>query len=251
MKKLTLEEFIEKAKKIHGDKYDYSKSIYNGNHHLLTIICPKHGDFQQSPANHYRYGCNKCADEYKRALFQLGENDFIEKARKIHGDKYNYSKVKYINYKTKVIIGCPEHGDFEQTPAGHLKLHGCPICKSSKCETVIGTLLKTNNIYYEVQKTWNWLKFKHTQYVDFYLPEYNIIIECQGIQHFKEFKLFNKEYSLKYIQDRDKNKLELCTQHGIKVLYYSNLGEDFEYPYEVFTDPQCLIDEIKKIGPTN
>lgn len=106
-------------------------------------------------------------------------------------------------------------------------------------------------INFEQQKTWKWLTYKSNQYVDFYLPDYNIVIECQGLQHFQEIEFFGGVELYMDTKLRDKNKLDLCTENGIKVLYYSNLGEDFEYPYEVFTDLQNLIDEIKKIGPTN
>ena len=76
MRKLTIEEFIEKAKKVHGDKYDYSKSIYNGYHRLLTITCPKHGDFQQLPSNHIGgMGCKLCCYHY-----QSNTKEFIEKS---------------------------------------------------------------------------------------------------------------------------------------------------------------------------
>lgn len=311
MKKLTTEEFIEKAKEVHGDKYDYSKSIYNGYHRLLTITCPKHGDFQQLPSNHIAgMGCKLCCYHH-----QSNTEDFIEKAKKVHGDKYDYSKVNYItsydkvciicpnhgeflqtpsshlngcgcpscsfdnkrktfetflqqartihgnkynydlvNYKnsrTKICITCPEHGEFLQTPNDHLNGCGCPECKNSHLEIEVKNCLVSNLINFEQQKTWQWLTYNSSQYVDFYLPDYNIVIECQGLQHFQEIEFFGGVEVFKNIKLRDKNKLDLCTKNGIKVLYYSNLGEDFEYPYEVFTDLQNLIDEIKKIGLTN
>lgn len=123
-KKLTTEEFIEKAKKIHGDKYDYSKIDYKNTKTKITIICPIHGEFHQLPSNHlHGGGCPKCANNQKKTL-----KEFLEDARKVHGDKYDYSKVNYVNGETKVCIICPEHGEFYQTPDTHLKGCGCRKC---------------------------------------------------------------------------------------------------------------------------
>ena len=248
------EEFIEKAKKVHGNKYDYSKVNYIKAKIGVNITCPIHGDFFQTPCSHLGgTGCPKCANELTGDRCRMTTKEFIEKAKTIHGNRYDYSKVNYITSHDKVCIICPEHGEFNQSPNKHLSSRGCPRCllHRSKLESEINNILMINNILFESQKTWDWLKYKRSQFVDFYLPDYNIVIECQGIQHFQERENNRLFENLEDIRERDKNKLDLCTENGIKVLYYSNLGEDFEYPYEVFTDPQNLIDEIKKIGPTN
>lgn len=123
-KKLTTEEFIERAKKIHGDKYDYSKVVYINNHTKVCIICPIHGEFWQTPKNHLKsVGCYKCSK-----VFPLTKEIFEKRGKIIHGDKYDYSKVEYINYETKVCIICKEHGEFWQTPHDHLSGYGCPFC---------------------------------------------------------------------------------------------------------------------------
>jgi len=126
----NIEEFIEKARAIHGDKYDYSKSIYINSHAKIKIICPTHGEFAQTPHSHLYYGCAKCA-----GVGKLTTEEFIEKARSIHGDKYNYSKVNYINSKTKVIISCNIHGDFLMIPNNHLNGDKCPKCSGKKLTT--------------------------------------------------------------------------------------------------------------------
>lgn len=116
--------FIEKAAKIHNNKYDYSKVEYVNNHTKVCIICPKHGEFWQTPASHLSgRGCSKCSNKEK-----LTCNSFVKKAKKIHGNKYNYSKVNYVNNKTKVCIICPIHGEFWQTPNNHLNGVKCPKC---------------------------------------------------------------------------------------------------------------------------
>ena len=121
----TTDEFIAKAKKIHGDKYDYSKVNYVNNYTKVCIICHEHGEFWQTPGAHLRgQGCPKCKSKKQTCT----TDEFIAKAKKIHGDKYDYSKVEYVNRKTKVCIICPKHGEFWQTPSAHLRGQGCPKC---------------------------------------------------------------------------------------------------------------------------
>lgn len=117
-------DFVFKSKSMHGEKYDYSKFIYKDSKTKSIIICPIHGDFSQTPSSHLSgRGCPKCAGTLKS-----NSKDFIEKAKTIHGDKYNYNKVNYKNNISKVIITCKEHGDFSQTPANHLSGQGCIKC---------------------------------------------------------------------------------------------------------------------------
>gem|GEM_PF-2831800 len=124
-KKMTTEKFIAKAKKVHGDKYNYSKVEYKDNKTKVCIICPEHGEFWQQPSHHYLKGCGcpNCGGTKK-----MTTEKFIAKAKKVHGDKYDYSKVKLDGVNNEVAIICPEHGEFYQIPTVHLKEHGCPIC---------------------------------------------------------------------------------------------------------------------------
>lgn len=124
-KSLNTESFIEKAKAIHGAKYDYSKSEYVGYRTNLTIICSIHGEFQQMPVKHLARGrgCQKCAGSFKSTTEEFGAA-----SRLIHGDKFDYSLVDYSNRHTKVKIVCPEHGIFEQRPQAHLRGHSCAAC---------------------------------------------------------------------------------------------------------------------------
>lgn len=126
MKKLTTDDFIAKSIEIHGLKYDYSKVNYINMQTPVTIICSKHGEFQQLPYNHVRgAGCTLCNKIDKRVL---SYDDFVEKSRNVHGFRYDYSQVRYKNSKTKVTIVCPEHGPFEQKPEKHWAGQGCPLC---------------------------------------------------------------------------------------------------------------------------
>lgn len=120
---LSQEEWIKRAREMHGNKYDYSKVDYINANEKVCIICPKHGEFWQNARNHIRgLGCPKCGERF------LDKEFFIEKAKKVHGNRYDYSKVNYVNNRTKITIICPEHGEFEQTPNSHLCGKGCQIC---------------------------------------------------------------------------------------------------------------------------
>jgi len=119
------EQFVERARKVHGDKYDYSLVEYIHYNIKVKIICPEHGEFKQNSVNHLRgHACKKCT-LYKRTRTA---EQFIEKAREVHGDKYDYSMVEYIHSDTKVKIICPQHGEFEQIPNSHLQGAGCNDC---------------------------------------------------------------------------------------------------------------------------
>ena len=129
MRKLTTEEFIEKAKLKHGDKYDYSKVKYTNNKIKVKIICPIHGEFEQTPNCHLdNQGCPICGDASFIVKKTLTTEEFIEKAKLKHGDKYDYSKVFYNSYDNKIKIICPLHGEFEQTPHSHIIGSGCKCC---------------------------------------------------------------------------------------------------------------------------
>jgi hypothetical protein len=124
MVKKTTEQFIEDAKNVHGDKYDYSLVEYVGSHSKIKIICKEHGVFEQSSTNHLSGGgCPICCNNVK-----LTTEEFIKRAKKLHGDKYDYSLVDYKNARSKVIITCPIHGEFQQFSVGHLNGKGCRKC---------------------------------------------------------------------------------------------------------------------------
>ena len=116
--------FIEKARKVHGDKYDYSKVVYVNALTKVKIICKMHGEFEQVPSYHLSgNGCQKCGGTKKLTIAE-----FIKRAKKIHGDKYDYSKVVYVNNHKKITIICSNHGEFEQRPYSHTQGQGCPKC---------------------------------------------------------------------------------------------------------------------------
>ena len=295
---LPSEQFIEKAKEVHGNKYDYSNVIYIGMHDKVIIICPEHGEFKQEPNSHiYGSGCPKCNNN------SLTLKQFIQKAKTIHGDRYDYSKVEYINYYTKVIILCPEHGEFEQTPNCHLagsgcsecikintykfiekaiaihgnKYHyykvlyisakdkvciickehgeflqtpnihlnksGCPGCNSSKGELAIQDILDKHNI--ENIKEYKIPEVADNFEYDFYLPEYNLLIEFQGIQHYKPIEFFGGQDNLEYVQRNDKFK-----KHNAYIWKYNLI--EFNYKQLKYMYPEQFEElVINKINQFN
>lgn len=150
-RKLTTEEFVERAEKVHGKKYDYSKVNYKGYEVEVCIICPEHGEFWQTPNNHlFGSGCPLCYKEKK----SLGRDLFVSKSQEIHGNKYDYSKAAYKTNKDKVCIICPEHGEFLQRPDVHLRGNGCPKCNPYflDAEKFISKGKQIHNNFYDYSK---------------------------------------------------------------------------------------------------
>lgn len=244
IKKHTKETFFEKAKKIHGDKYDYSKVNYKNNKTKVCIICPIHGEFWQRPDHHlHGQGCKKCSDLIRFENKKVYQEDWIKAADELHHHKYDYSKINYINANTKVCIICPKHGEFWQKPASHMQGNGCPICNESVLEREIITFLENENIKYEYRYHTEWLGNLE---LDFYLPEYNLAIECQGLQHFEPIEHFGGiERFVKQIEN-DKLKMEKCCEQKIKLLYFSNLKKE-----KMITNLNVLKEKIFTNGTDN
>lgn len=288
MTKITTNIFIEKAKKTHEDKYDYSNVIYKNNKTKVKIICKEHGLFLQTPTGHlFGYGCQKCGrikssnvqrmslEEFKNnsnnkhsffydyslidftdlnnnvkikcpihGIFHQRGNrhlngsicpkcnniksansqknskeQFIEKSKEVHGNQFDYSKVVYINNKTKVEIICSKHGSWWQTPVNHINnKRKCPLCNESKGEEAISIFLKANKINFERQKTFIDCKDIRKLPFDFYIPKQNLCIEFNGIQHYKSIEYFGGIQTTKSQQKRDKIKEVFCLKNNINLL---------------------------------
>jgi len=214
VQRLTTEEFIQRAKLIHQNKYDYSLTNYINNKTKVKIICKEHGVFEQIANNHLnRNGCPICGGKEKS-----NTEEFIRKAKLVHRDKYDYNLVNYKNSKIKVKIICKEHSVFEQRPNDHLSSYGCPICSSSKGELQIDKYLVENNIKFEREKKFKELgKFRF----DFYIPRTNTVIEFDGIQHFKAIKVFGGEKELRRTIKSDRLKNQYCEDNNINLIRIS------------------------------
>ena len=244
----TTEQFIEKARKIHGDKYDYSKVNYWQAFDNVTIICPIHGEFSQQATAHLRgHGCPKCAEIVKALKKRKTNEEYIAEAKAVHGDKYDYSVTNYVTARKKVDIRCKEHGIFSIMPRSHLGGIGCPICSESHLETEIRVFLENNSIEFERQKRFDWLINKVKMSLDFYLPKYNIGIECQGVQHFNSFEYFGGDKVHEGIVYRDKLKKSLCDENGVELIYFTHQEiNDEEYLGKLFKDTNELKKYLKK-----
>ena len=132
MNKTSVEDFLKKAHEKYGNYFNYDKVIYKGTETKVIITCPIHGDFEQTPYCHLKtkFGCPKCgAEKQEQTKRRYNTQDIIELAKEVHGEKYDYSKTKYINNRTPFIITCPVHGDFIKTSKSHInQKQGCPKC---------------------------------------------------------------------------------------------------------------------------
>ena len=198
-------------------------------------------------------GCPKCANNAK-----LSENEASDTIREIaasknvmfhnfcdrDGNKINYNGTNntYLNLECKIcgnIWTTTTYASFKRDK------YGCPRCHTSYLEEDIFKLLDANlEVEFQYNRYYDWLD---NLQLDFYIPKYNVAIECQGKQHFiKEsgWRKDNKEEEFNKLVERDNKKRKLCEEHGIKLLYYSNLG--IEYPYKVYEDKNELLNEILK-----
>ena len=292
MKKLTKEEFIARAKDVHGDKYDYTNIHYINTRTKITIFCPEHGEFLQTPNAHlsgqgcpicgnaakidklklsiedvlYRFKsihgdkysydfsnyenvksnisikCNKHDYWFKQKVYhhlngngcpicnrgvKYSTNEFIIKARSVHGDLYDYSRVNYVNKNVPVEIICHKHGIFLQKPHDHISGCGCQKCKSWKTQYKIFEFLTKE--FSEINWKWEYSpKWLGLQKFDIYCIEYNFAVEFNGIQHYEPVKTFGDIDGFKSTQKRDRLKLQKCIENNctLYVIKYDDVNYD-------------------------
>lgn len=211
----TLEKFIEDSVKLHGNKYDYSKCNYINDNSKITIICKEHGMFEQEATNHLQgKGCNKCADIIRALKKSKSIDKFILDAKNIHGDKYEYKNVIYKNSTSYVLVTCKKHYDFKITPSNLLRGKGCPLCVN-KGETKVFENLITLYPSIKYNCSFDWCKNIKCLPFDFVIPEYKIIIELDGCQHFKQIS--NWECPDKQLTN-DKYKEKCANENGFSLI---------------------------------
>jgi very-short-patch-repair endonuclease len=200
---LNTEQLIEESRKVHGDKYDYSKSIFTGMNNHITIKCNEHGEFSQVTINHVTYGrgCYDCAQIKNGIAARKPLEKFIEEANIVHNNKFNYSRVHetYEKGTSKVNIGCPICEQyFLIRVKDHLDGHQCKNCKN-KTQVILYNFLRNqygDNCFvpekiFEECKNKNYLPF------DFYSEEMNLVIELDGRQHFQEVNIFRETLEIR------------------------------------------------------
>lgn len=166
--RLTTDGFIEKARAVHGDKYDYSQVAYVNGKEAIKIICPAHGEFEQVPHSHLSgCGCASC-----RGGHCLTTAEFITRARAIHGERYGYEQVHYQHLQKNILLICPVHGQFEQKPGNHLAGKGCLKCSGNKQLSTHEFIEKAIAVH---GKSYNYSEVKYInahQYVTIICPEH-------------------------------------------------------------------------------
>jgi len=224
---MSLKKFIIKANEVHNNKYTYEFVDYENIHTKVSIYCSEHGIFNQTPNRHLvGNGCPSC-NFANRPLKSVSEKDIVNKFNKIHNNYYNYSKFIYKGVKNKIIVICPKHGDFECGISNHNKGRGCSKCKRSKGELAITIWLNSNNILFEAQKKFPNCKNIRPLPFDFYVSQYNLLIEYHGEQHFKQLTGNWKNHDLKYRQnlDRIKRNFALNNFNYLEITYKDNINE--------------------------
>lgn len=241
-------EFINKANEIHNNKYDYSKVIYDNNLKNVIIICKDHGEFLQTPNVHKRgNGCQKCGKNYR-----INTKEFIEKAINKRGNKYDYSKVNYINSQTHIIIICKVHGEFSITPNNHLNGNGCKKCAF---ESMRDLKRKPKKEFIEKAIKVHGNKFNYSK-VDYIDISEEIVIICNDFDHgeFKQtpYKHLNSKYgcpkcSGNYILTKEEFIEKAIEVHGNKFNYTNINYVNGSIPIEIECKTHGLFLQIPSI----
>ena len=218
-------DFIKKSREEHGDKYDYSFVDYKKNTLPVKIICPIHGEFEQLPQHHLAgSGCHECGKESALRAHTFDNDDFIRKSKETHGEKYDYSLVNYTVSTDSVDIICPKHGVFSQQAGSHMRGAGCPNCQESRGEMYISNILNDFGIKFLRQHKFKdcrgdkGKKYCRRLPFDFYLPDYNTMIEYDGRQHFEPVSKFGGVVGFKKLRRNDEIKNEYCRKNNIKMV---------------------------------
>lgn len=231
-RKVTLDEFIRRSKRYHGDKFDYSLVDLenNGIKDVVKIICPAHGVTQQQAYHHMTgFGCKRCDAQRIGNQSKLTHDEFIQNCKARHGDTYDYSKTIYTKAHDKVTIICKEHGEFRQKATLHSNGYGCPQCSQSHGEKSISRWLDEHGILYKVEKRFKDCRSPKGRMMkfDFYLPSHNMLIEYDGHHHYQEVKYFsNQGRDLRLVQEYDALKDAYAKKKGIPLLRIPFFSKD-------------------------
>ncbi len=233
-KKRSTAEFVRKAQAIHGSKYDYSKVEYISNHKAVSIVCPQHGVFLQTPANHtnkhHAQGCPRCTGQRPWT-----EKRFRNEAVRVHRNLYDYRSLEWKGYKKHVTIFCPYHGQFSQLPSVHLSGSGCPRCASSHGESLVRTFFQEQDVKFVDQKSFPDCRDKQPLPFDFYVLHggKQYLVEYHGEQHYHPVSFGGKKTSRSELQTnfdavkrRDEIKRSWCDKHKMPLLVIPHTATD-------------------------
>lgn len=233
-KVLSTEDFVNESSKKHNNFYDYSNVNYKTSHIKVKINCPIHGIFEQKPNNHlHGQGCPKCNGGVSDT-----KKSWTKKANIIHNNNFDYSDVNYINSETKVAIKCKKCKNiFMQRPGLHInKKQGCPHCKKSNGEKEIKEYLEEKNILFIQEKRYKSCKYIKELPFDFFLLNYNILIEYDGKQHFESVEFFGGEEAFKKRVIKDNIKTNFCINENIflyRISYKEIIREKLDFLFNI------------------
>jgi hypothetical protein len=220
----SIEEFVERAQALHGDRYDYSRAKhYSNRKSRLTILCKVHGEFVQTASDHLNgYGCPKCGSASSADTRRSDTVQFIERAKALHGDKYDYSNVQYRTAQDVVEIICLKHGMFEQKACSHLAGHGCPGCANlnSKSELELVGFIKALGVII----TANDRKVLKGKELDILIPSKMLAVEYNGSTWHSDYRR-----SPANAKSHMREKQESCRLLGIRLLHVM----DYDNPVAV------------------
>lgn len=212
----TDKQFKELALKVRPN-YDFSQSYYQNQYKKIRVTCDFGHNFEIIPKSLLQgYGCPECSAINIR---KRNKEAFIEKAKNIHGDKYDYSTLEYTRIDEPMSIICPEHGRVYMWPSSHLKGNGCPKCSQSIGEYKVEEYLKKLGINYKREYSIEYFGNKSGKtYIDFYLPDLNSFIEYNGRQHYIPCDYFGGQLIFDKQVKRDKYVEEYCKKNGITLI---------------------------------
>ena len=220
----STEEFIAESRKVHGDEYNYSLSVYTKMLEPLIIICKIHGNFTQSASNHITHsqGCYECGRNKAIISRRKTLDEFIDESKKRHSLLFDYSRITsetYVNRSTPVEIGCLQCNEyFHQQPCDHLSGSGCPFCRNKTELILYKFLTEVNGFMVSIQKSFDDCRnFKPLPF-DMFLYEYNILFESDGDQHLKHVPRYHKKVDLKERQETDFKKMNYALKNGFTVI---------------------------------
>ena len=244
-----IDTFVEKCKKIHINEkneplYDYSNINIIDEKTPIEIKCYKHGIYFQTPYLHLKgHGCQKCGYETSDITKEKRKQMFIERAKQLYGDLYDYTNVVYNGSNIKVEIKCSHHGSFYKTPDNHIHKNypqGCPFC-INKTETKLYEKIQLLYSTIMPQFKQEWCKKQKQLPFDFCIPEYKIIIELDGPQHFQQISNWS---SPEEQYENDKYKEKCANDNGYSVIRL--LQEDVFYDTYDWVKELCeTIEELK------
>lgn len=221
---------IKKSKKVHGNIYDYSKVIYNGDSAIgdkVYIGCKIHGFFKQYLSQHAcGSGCRKCGIIKQKESQTYSQEEIVDKLKSIYKDRLTYDRFEYRSIKGQVIVTCVKHGDFTTNTSCLLNGSKCPKCRRSFGEEKIAQFLENNKIFYIEQFSDITCKYKKRLYFDFMIPKYKIIIEYDGKQHFCQIDYFGGASAFQETVQKDKIKNLWAKDNGYQMIRISYKNKD-------------------------